>query len=95
MAVVSPKSISGTIARAGYSRWTLCQYESATDSFCAAIEKRRLGIGDLDGATTERLQRSVVGSIPEYARSWGKFCGARFIEHLAESGVATVWQRKG
>jgi site-specific recombinase XerD len=74
----------------GYSRWTLQQYESATASFCAAIEKRRLDVGDLDNASTERLQRSVVGAIPEYGRSWGKFCVTRFIEHLAEAGVTTV-----
>ncbi|HUA34918.1 MAG TPA: tyrosine-type recombinase/integrase, partial [Candidatus Binataceae bacterium] len=46
----------------------------------------------MDGAITERLQRSVVGSTPEYARSWGEFCVTRFMEHLAESGVAAVWQ---
>ena len=77
----------------GYSRWSLRQYESATERLCAAIEKRRLGSADLDGATTERLQRSVVaGSIPEYVRSWGNFSVARFIKHLAESGVATISQ---
>jgi site-specific recombinase XerD len=76
----------------GYSRWTLRRYESATASFCAAIEKRRLSGGDLESATTERLQRSVVGAIPEYDRSWGRFCVGRFIEHLAEAGVTTVSQ---
>jgi hypothetical protein len=76
----------------GYSRWTLRRYESATGSFCAAIEKRGLESDDLDGATTERLQRSVIAAIPGYARSWGRFCVARFIEHLAEAGVAIVRQ---
>jgi hypothetical protein len=74
----------------GYSCWTLRQYESATASFCAAIEKRELGSGQLDGVTTDRLQRSVVGAIPEYDRKWGKFCIRRFIDHLAEAGVAAV-----
>ena len=54
----------------GYSRWTLRRYESATGSFCAAIEKRGLESDDLDGATTERLQRSVIAAIP--ARSWAE-----------------------
>src|SRR5215831_1756457 len=74
----------------GYSCWTLRQYESATASFCAAIEKRRLDVGELDSASTERLQRSVVEAIPESGRSWGKFCITRFIEHLVEAGVTTV-----
>ena len=76
----------------GYSRWSLRQYGLATESFCAAIEKRALGAGDLDGATVERLRRAVVKEVPEYVRTWGEFCVARFIEHLAESGVAAVSQ---
>jgi integrase/recombinase XerD len=76
----------------GYSAFTLREYESIAGSFCAAIEKRALGAGDLDGATVERLRLVVEKEIPEYVRTWGKFCVARFIEHLAESGVATVSQ---
>ena len=74
----------------GYSPFTLREYESIADSFCAAIEKRSLGAGDLDGATTERLRQAVLKKIPEYVRTWGKSCLQRFIEHLAEAGVATV-----
>lgn len=76
----------------GYSRFTVRQYESIAGSFCATIEKRGLAVGDLDGATTERLRRAVVKEIPEYARTWGKFCVGRFIEYLVEAGVATLAQ---
>ncbi|MGH7249154.1 MAG: site-specific integrase, partial [Pseudomonadota bacterium] len=43
-------------------------------------------------ATTERLRQAVLKEIPEYIRTWGKFCLRRFIEHLAEAGAATVPQ---
>lgn len=78
------------LAAQGYSRFTLREYESIADRFCAAIEKRALSSGDLDGATTERLRQAVLKEIPEYVRTWGKFCLGRFIEHLSEAGVATV-----
>ena len=78
------------LAAQGYSRFTLREYESIAESFCAAIEKRALGADDLDGAATERLRQAVLKQIPEYVRTWGKFCLGRFIEHLAEAGVATV-----
>jgi integrase/recombinase XerD len=78
------------LAAQGYSRFTLREYESIADRFGAAIEKRALGIGDLDGATTERLRQAVLKQIPGYVRTWGKFCLQRLIEHLAEAGVATV-----
>jgi integrase/recombinase XerD len=87
---VHRKTFLELLGAQGYSHWTLRQYKSASASFCAAIEKRRLGIGDLDRASTERLQRSVVGAIPESDRSWGKFCVTRFIEHLVEAGVTIV-----
>jgi integrase/recombinase XerD len=78
------------LAAQGYSRFTLREYESIAGRFCAAIEKRALRASDLDGATVERLQRAVLKQVPEYVRTWGKFCVARFVEHLAEAGVATV-----
>ena len=78
------------LAAQGYSRFTLREYESIADRFCAAIEKRALSSGDLDAATTGRLRRAVLKEIPEYVRTWGKFCLGRFIEHLSEAGVATV-----
>jgi integrase/recombinase XerD len=74
----------------GYSRGSLRRYGSVSESFCAAIEKRALGVGDLDGATVERLRRAVLKEVPEYVRTWGEFCIARFIEHLVESGVAAI-----
>jgi integrase/recombinase XerD len=84
------QSFMERLAAQGYSRFTLREYESIAESFCAAIEKRALGADDLDGAATERLRQAVLKQIPEYVRTWGKFCLGRFIEHLAEAGVATV-----
>jgi integrase/recombinase XerD len=78
------------LAAQGYSRCTLREYQSIADAFCAAIEKRALGPTELDGATTERLRRAVLKNVPEYVHTWGKFCIARFIEHLVEAGVATA-----
>jgi hypothetical protein len=78
------------LAAQGYSRFTMREYESIADRFCAAIEKRALSSGDLDAATTERLRQAVLKEIPEYVRTWRKFCLGRFIEHLSEAGVATV-----
>jgi len=42
------------------------------------------------GGNTERLRRAVLREIPEYARTYAKFCLRRFIEHLTEAGVATA-----
>ena len=78
------------LAAQGYSRFTLREYKSIADGFCAAIEKRALSSDDLDGATTERLRQAVLKKIPEYVQTWGKFCLERFIEHLSEAGVAAV-----
>jgi integrase/recombinase XerD len=80
------------LAAQGYSRFTLREYESIADRFCAAIEKRALSSGELDAATTQRLRQAVLKEIPEYVRTWGRFCLGRFIEHLSEAGVATVPQ---
>ena len=76
----------------GYSHWTLRQYESATRNFCTALEKPGLGSRGLDVAAVARLKRSAIGALPEYARNWGKFCMARFIEYLAEGGAVAVPQ---
>src|SRR5271166_4444495 len=54
------------LAAQGYSRFTLREYESIADGFCAAIDKRALGSSDLDGATTERLRQAVLKEIAEY-----------------------------
>ncbi len=80
------------LAAQGYSRFTLREYESIADRFCAAVAKRALGASDLDAGTTERVRRAVLREVPEYGRTWGKFCLRRFIEHLAEAGAATVPQ---
>ncbi|HLW70097.1 MAG TPA: hypothetical protein VKS22_05690, partial [Candidatus Binataceae bacterium] len=78
------------LAAQGSSRFTLREYESIADRFGAAIESRAFGVGDLNGATTERLRRMVLREVPEYARTYAKFCLGRFINHLVEAGVATA-----
>ena len=70
---------------------SLRQYGSMTERFCEAIEKRALGRRPgwrYHGAPSARGSKEVPGN----ARSYGKFCVGRFIEHLIEAGVATVPQ---
>jgi integrase/recombinase XerD len=74
----------------GYAAATIQEYRTIAGRLCEAIEKRALRLGDLDGATTERLRHSVLSGITGSARSYAKFCLGRFIEHLSETGVATV-----
>jgi integrase/recombinase XerD len=74
----------------GYATVTIREYRTIAGRLCEAIEKRALRIGDLDGATTERLRHAVLSGITGSARSYAKFCMGRFIEHLSEAGVATV-----
>ena len=66
----------------GYAAVTIQEYRTIAGGLCEAIEKRALRIGDLDGATTERLRHSVLSGITGSARSYAKFCLGRFIEHL-------------
>ena len=64
MAVVSSQNFSGATRRArlrGESRSR--NTESIAGRLCEAIEKRALRIGDLDGATTERLRHAVLSGI--------------------------------
>jgi integrase/recombinase XerD len=76
----------------GYVARTLRRYESIAGAFCAAIEKHTLRVGDLDGATTERLRHAVLNGATGSARTRGsaRFCLGRFIDHLIEAGVATA-----
>ena len=74
----------------GYAAVTIQEYRTIAGRLCEAIEKRALRIGDLDGATRERLRHAVLSGITGSARSYAKFCLGRFVEHLSEAGVATV-----
>jgi integrase/recombinase XerD len=74
----------------GYAAVTIQEYRTIAGRLCEGIEKRALRIGDLDGATTERLRHAVLSGVSGSARSYAKFCLRRFIEHLSETGVATV-----
>ncbi len=85
----------------GGPSWSGWPRKATHDSRCANTNRSPTGFarqsrneslssGDLDAATTERLRQAVLKEIPEYVRTWGKFCLGRFIEHLSETGVATV-----
>jgi integrase/recombinase XerD len=74
----------------GYAAVTIQEYRTIAGSLCEAIEKRALRIGDLDGVTTERLRHAVLSAITGSGRTYARFCLGRFIEHLSETGVATV-----
>jgi integrase/recombinase XerD len=77
------------LAAQGYAAVTVQEYRKITGKFCDAIEKRGLRIGDLDGATTERLRHSVLSGVNGSARSYAKHCARRFIDHLIEVGAAS------
>jgi integrase/recombinase XerD len=92
MAVVSSQNFSGTTRCAGLRRVTIQEYRTIAGRLCEAIEKRALRIGDLDGATTERLRHAVLSGVSGSARTYARFCLGRFIGYLSEAGVATVPQ---
>jgi hypothetical protein len=79
-------------ASQSYAAAMIREYRTMAGRFCDAIEKRGLRIGDLDGATTERLRHSVPSGVTGSALSYAKFCARRFIEHLTEAGPATASQ---
>jgi integrase/recombinase XerD len=76
----------------GYAPVTVHEYRKVADRFCEAIEKRALCVGDLDGATVERLRHAVLSGINGGAGAYARFCLGRFINHLIEAGVAIAPQ---
>ncbi len=77
------------LATQGCAAFTIQEYRTIAGRFCDAIEKRGLGIGDLDAATTERLRHSVLSGVTGSTRSYAKFCARRFIDHLVEAGASS------
>jgi hypothetical protein len=80
------------LAAQGYAAVTIQEYRTIAGRFCDVIEKRSLGIGDLDAATTERLRHAVLSGITGNSQTYAKFCLGRFIDHLIEAEVATAMQ---
>jgi site-specific recombinase XerD len=80
------------LAAQGYAAVTIQEYRTIAGRFCDAIEKRGLRIGDLDAATTERLQHSVLSKVNGSACTYAKFRARRFIDHLIEARAATAPQ---
>jgi hypothetical protein len=76
----------------GYAPVTLHEYRKIAGRLCEAIEKRALRVGDLSGATTERLRQAVLSGITGSAQTYARFRLGRFIDHLIEAGVATAMQ---
>jgi hypothetical protein len=79
------KTFLERLAAQGYAAVTIQEYRTIAGRFCDAIEKRCLRIGDIDGATTERLRHAVLSGVNGNARSYAKFCAGRFIDHLIEA----------
>jgi len=79
-----------SLAAQGYSRCALRSYDRAVLSFCAAVEQRGLGSGDLVGQPINRLRETVLGGFIPSVRIGMKFCLNRFISHLVEAGVARL-----
>jgi len=84
------KTFLDQLAAQGYAAVTIQEYRTIAGRFCDAIEKRSLGIGDLDGPAVERLRHSVLSGVTGSTRSYAKFCARRFIDHLIEAGVASA-----
>jgi hypothetical protein len=61
------------LAAQGYAAVTIQEYRTIAGRFCDAIEKRGLRIGDLDAATTERLQHSALSGVNGSACTYAKF----------------------
>jgi site-specific recombinase XerD len=76
----------------GYAPLTVREYRLTAGRFCDAVEQRGLRVGDLDGATMERLRHAVLSGITGSARTYARFCLGRFIDHLVEAGVAAAAQ---
>ena len=71
----------------GYARDTLRSYDRAIVHFCAAVEKRGLGDGDLEAKQIVRLRSAVLDDVRPSVRTNAKFCLDRFIGHL----VFALW----
>jgi integrase/recombinase XerD len=74
----------------GYARDTLRSYDRAIVYFCAAVEKCGLGAGDLKPKQVVRLRSAVLRGVRPSVRANMRFCLDRFIDHLAEVGVAIL-----
>jgi integrase/recombinase XerD len=74
----------------GYARDALRSYDRAIVYFCAAIENRRLGAGDLEAKQVVRLRSAALQGVRPSEQTNTSFCLNRFIDHLVEVGVATL-----
>jgi integrase/recombinase XerD len=77
----------------GYGRSSLWRYDRAIVGFCAVVERRGLSSGDLVGRPLERLRQTIVEQFDPTLRTGIRFRLSRFINHLAEVGVATLPKR--
>jgi hypothetical protein len=58
-----PKDFLERLAAQGYAVLTIQEHRTIAGRFCDAIEKRRLRIGDLNPAATERLRHAVLSVV--------------------------------
>ena len=78
----------------GYARSTLWRYDRGILGFCAIVERRGLGSGDLVGWPLERIRQTTVEQFEPKLRAGIRFCVSRFINYLVEVGVATLPKRR-
>jgi integrase/recombinase XerD len=78
----------------GYGRCSLCRYDRGILGFCAVVERRGLRSGDLVGWPLERVRQMTVEQFEPKLRAGIRFRVSRFINYLAEVGVATLPKRR-
>jgi site-specific recombinase XerD len=76
------------IADQGYSGGTLTHYSGATSQFCKEVAKRGLRQGQLVGSELSKVCAAVLKGNQYHTQSYKRSCVKRFVDNLAEGGVA-------
>ena len=76
------------IADQGYSGGTLTHYSGATSQFCKEVAKRGLRQGQLFGSELSKVCAAVLKGNQYHTQSYKRSCVKRFVDNLAEGGVA-------
>jgi integrase/recombinase XerD len=87
------KAFMDWVAHHGYSAFCTRLYRRTITSFCLKLGKRPLEKPPLERGTLKRLQRAVLKTVPESDLSHATFRLGRFVDYLAEVGVASPPQQ--
>ncbi len=74
----------------GYAFATIRNYKQTISKFCAEVEKRSLGVADIDATAVESIREVVVNATRPRARTYARFCLGRFVEHLVQAGILSL-----